>query len=176
MASVLVPQFSIRHSYQSSLLLFFFAVDIDDKFKLLFLQRAFVVQCVFVSYGKRVFPRKLVEHRLIIVKIIVVAFAKPDFRFQKFQNEIFCVFDAAVEVNAAKKGGKLKTVMYVVAGFFSLVIVSASRCGLVELWNLPVEVLRYVGYGIYAFCALLSYISFIDYLISFKSVLKAVAE
>lgn len=77
---------------------------------------------------------------------------------------------------AAKKGGKLKTVMYVVAGFFSLVIVSASRCGLVELWNLPVEVLRYVGYGIYGFCALLSYISFIDYLISFKSVLKAVAE
>ena len=65
------------------------------------MQRAFVVQCVFVSYGKRVFPRKLVEHRLIIVKIIVVAFAKPDFRFQKFQNEIFCVFDAAVEVNAA---------------------------------------------------------------------------
>lgn len=67
----------------------------------------------------------------------------------------------------ARKGGKFKTVIYVVAGFFSLFLESARRLGFV----LP-ESLMYVGYGFYILGLLASYISFIDYLVHFIPVIK----
>lgn len=67
----------------------------------------------------------------------------------------------------ARKGGKFKTVIYVVAGFFSLFLESAKRLGFV----LP-ESLMYVGYGFYILGLLASYISFIDYLVHFIPVIK----
>ena len=67
----------------------------------------------------------------------------------------------------ARKGGKFKTVIYVVAGFFSLFLESARRLGFV----FP-ESLMYVGYGFYILGLLASYISFIDYLVHFIPVIK----
>lgn len=67
----------------------------------------------------------------------------------------------------ARKGGKFKTVLYVVAGFFSLFLECAKRLG----FSLP-ENLMYIGYIFYIMGLIASYISFIDYLVNFIPVIK----
>ena len=67
----------------------------------------------------------------------------------------------------ARKGGKLKTVLYVVAGFFSLFLECAKRLG----FTLP-ENLMYIGYIFYIMGLIASYVSFIDYLVNFIPVIK----
>ena len=75
---------------------------------------------------------------------------------------------------AARKGGKIKTVFYVISCFFAL-----AQEGLV-LFGLDVFIepyvslmlIRYIGYGFFAVCVLLAYISFYDYLKTFGSNLK----
>ena len=67
---------------------------------------------------------------------------------------------------AARSGGKLKTVIYITAGFYALAIELAWKIGLLPTtmtWpNISAEVLFYI-------CVVLSYVSFVDYLILFKS-------
>jgi CDP-diacylglycerol--glycerol-3-phosphate 3-phosphatidyltransferase len=65
----------------------------------------------------------------------------------------------------ARKGGKAKTVFYVITGLFSLAIESLRRLSLV----LPetAEFLTRIGYLLYIFILLVSYISFCDYLVYF---------
>ena len=77
---------------------------------------------------------------------------------------------------AARKGGKLKTVFYVVSCFVALIQEGLVRTGLSLYWNLNMDVLRYIGYGFFAVCVILSYVSFIDYLKNFGSVLKDSAK
>lgn len=72
---------------------------------------------------------------------------------------------------AARKGGKLKTVLYVVAGMFSLFLEMVKRLDLFPTMN--TDFWLGFGVGIYIIALLVSYISFIDYLVHFKSVLKA---
>ena len=67
----------------------------------------------------------------------------------------------------ARKGGKFKTVLYVVAGFFSLFLECAKRLG----YSLP-ENLMYIGYIFYIMGLVASYVSFIDYLVNFIPVIK----
>ena len=67
----------------------------------------------------------------------------------------------------ARKGGKFKTVLYVVAGFFSLFLECAKRLG----FNLP-ENLMYIGYIFYIMGLIASYVSFVDYLVNFIPVIK----
>lgn len=67
----------------------------------------------------------------------------------------------------ARKGGKFKTVLYVVAGFFSLFLECAKRLG----YSLP-ENLMYIGYIFYIVGLIASYVSFIDYLVNFIPVIK----
>ena len=67
----------------------------------------------------------------------------------------------------ARKGGKFKTVLYVVAGFFSLFLECAKRLG----YSLP-ENLLYIGYIFYIIGLIASYVSFIDYLVNFIPVIK----
>ena len=67
----------------------------------------------------------------------------------------------------ARKGGKFKTVLYVVAGFFSLFLECAKRLG----YSLP-ENLMYIGYIFYIMGLVASYVSFIDYLVHFIPVIK----
>src|SRR5574344_802785 len=64
---------------------------------------------------------------------------------------------------AARKGGKLKTVFYVVSGFVSLVQEAMVRCGFVSSWGISahsMQVFKYVGLGFYIVCVVLSYASF----------------
>ncbi len=67
----------------------------------------------------------------------------------------------------ARKGGKLKTVLYVVAGFFSLFLECAKRLGYVLSENLVS-----IGYIFYILGLIASYASFIDYLVNFIPVIK----
>src|SRR5574344_2269469 len=63
----------------------------------------------------------------------------------------------------ARKGGKLKTVFYVVSGFVSLVQEAMVRCGFVSSWGISahsMQVFKYVGLGFYIVCVVLSYASF----------------
>lgn len=77
---------------------------------------------------------------------------------------------------AARKGGKLKTVMYVAACFVSLIQESLFRTGLAVSWNVNMHAFYIMGICVYVVCVVLSYSSFVDYLIHFGSVLKEAAD
>jgi CDP-diacylglycerol--glycerol-3-phosphate 3-phosphatidyltransferase len=70
-------------------------------------------------------------------------------------------------VIAARKGGKLKTVLYVMSAFYTLVLISCQRLGF-TVPEMPFKIVAWVLYGI---CVAAAYSSFIDYLIHFRSVL-----
>ena len=70
---------------------------------------------------------------------------------------------------AARKGGKLKTVMYVASGFYALFLETLVRFG-IELPNFAT--LQVVSLILFVICVVLSYVSFIDYLIHFGKLLK----
>ena len=70
---------------------------------------------------------------------------------------------------AARKGGKFKTVMYVVAGFYALFLETLVR------FNVQLEcfdVLRIVCTCLFLICLICSYASFIDYIKHFGKVIK----
>ncbi len=69
---------------------------------------------------------------------------------------------------AARKGGKTKTVLYVVSEFFCMAVESAVRLNLEITDILPV--LHVVSTVLFCICVIASYMSFFDYLVHFKSV------
>ena len=77
---------------------------------------------------------------------------------------------------AARKGGKLKTVFYVASCFVALAQECLVRTGLSAAWNLDMRLFKCIGWIFFAVCALLSYVSFIDYLKNFGHVLKDAAR
>src|SRR5574344_805882 len=80
---------------------------------------------------------------------------------------------------AARKGGKLKTVFYVASGFVSLVQEAIVRCGFDAAWGIGAQTMRVfrgVGVGFYIVCVVLAYVSFLDYLLHFGSLLKESAD
>lgn len=72
---------------------------------------------------------------------------------------------------AARKGGKLKTVLYIAAGFFSLFIECAARCGLVFAEN-TMGIFKIVSIILYVIALIAAYVSFADYLVHFKDLFK----
>ncbi len=70
---------------------------------------------------------------------------------------------------AARKGGKFKTVLYVVSGFFALGIESVLRLGI----NIDaiLIILKEISSGLFILAVIACYISFIDYIIHFKSLI-----
>ncbi len=66
----------------------------------------------------------------------------------------------------ARKGGKAKTVLYIVAGFYSLVIECLLRLGLPLFGDMTT--LHTVGIVLYVIALIASYTSFIDYLVYFR--------
>lgn len=70
----------------------------------------------------------------------------------------------------ARKGGKLKTVFYIISGFYFLLIESAVRLGIG--FGEYTALLHHIALGMFIICLALSYISFGDYLKNFASVLK----
>lgn len=69
----------------------------------------------------------------------------------------------------ARKGGKAKTVLYVIAGFYSLLLESSVRLGFSLLVDYPF--LQTAGTVLYILAVAASYASFIDYLIHFVPLL-----
>lgn len=72
---------------------------------------------------------------------------------------------------AARKGGKLKTCFYIATGFVMLLVECASRVGypfgadVRAVFDIVITVMSWL-------CVVLAYISFIDYIKSFASILK----
>lgn len=71
----------------------------------------------------------------------------------------------------ARKGGKLKTVLYIVAGFFSLFVECSMRLGFVFASG-TMEIFKIVSIILYVVALIASYVSFIDYLVHFKDLFK----
>ena len=71
---------------------------------------------------------------------------------------------------AARKGGKFKTVMYVVSEFYALFLEI-----LVRTENIPAcwQILKTISLILFIVCIVCSYVSFIDYLVHFGSTLKS---
>ena len=72
---------------------------------------------------------------------------------------------------AARKGGKLKTVFYVVSGFFALFLEAVSRISPDLFAENVFGVLRIVSLVLFIICVVLSYVSFSDYIVHFGKVL-----
>jgi len=77
---------------------------------------------------------------------------------------------------AARKGGKLKTVFYVTTCFVCIILEGLVRTGLAEAFDINISSFNYISNGFFIVCVLLSYLSFIDYLKNFGSVLKDSAK
>jgi CDP-diacylglycerol---glycerol-3-phosphate 3-phosphatidyltransferase len=72
---------------------------------------------------------------------------------------------------AARKGGKTKTVLYIIAAGFSLALESASRLSL-DLGSLA-STAKVINLVLYILAVIASVMSFIDYLKHFSNVLKS---
>ena len=70
---------------------------------------------------------------------------------------------------AARKGGKFKTVMYIVSEFYALLLETLVRTN-----NVPdfFPTLKIISLVLFIICVICSYASFIDYLIHFGKMLK----
>lgn len=73
---------------------------------------------------------------------------------------------------AARKGGKLKTVFYIASGFFYLLIESVLRFGQFDI-SAYLPLLHTIANVMFIICVVLSYISFLDYIRAFASLLKS---
>ena len=73
---------------------------------------------------------------------------------------------------AARKGGKIKTVVYVASCFAALIQEALVRTELASIWNLDMKLLLHIGQAFFVVCVILAYVSFIDYLKNFGSILK----
>ena len=70
----------------------------------------------------------------------------------------------------ARKGGKVKTVVYIISSFYALFLETLVRFGAVpECFG----ILKMILTGLFVICIILSYASFIDYLIHFGKNLKS---
>lgn len=76
-------------------------------------------------------------------------------------------------VIAARMGGKVKTVLYIVSAGFSLIIESVGRLGISI--GFARETLLWINLGLYLLAVLVSVLSFLDYLRYFSSI-KGIAE
>jgi CDP-diacylglycerol---glycerol-3-phosphate 3-phosphatidyltransferase len=74
---------------------------------------------------------------------------------------------------AARRGGKIKTVMYVSAGFFALLLETFVRSSF-PIHCLPL--LHRVSFFLFLGCLVCSYASFVDYLAHFIYILKDLAQ
>ncbi len=70
----------------------------------------------------------------------------------------------------ARKGGKTKTVLYIVAAGISLAIESGVRLGILAQNHLTV--FRWINIAFYGVAVIVSIISFIDYVVTFGAILR----
>ena len=73
---------------------------------------------------------------------------------------------------AARKGGKFKTVFYIVSILGSVAVESLVRTGLAAKWSLNIPGGKTVLLCFFIACVVFSYVSFFDYLKNFGHILK----
>lgn len=73
---------------------------------------------------------------------------------------------------AAKKGGKFKTVFYIISGFYFLAIESYLRLGLSFFSEKVISGFKVAALVMFVLCVVFSWGSFIDYIKSFAPTLK----
>ena len=128
------------------------------------------------DFGKLFDPFADVVAHLTILFCLVISDYFPSWIFILIFYREFCMlFIRLIAIQkgvaiAARKGGKLKTVLYIVTGFYYLAIELSKRCG-ISFGN-SLEGLIVGGYVLSAICLLASYVSFVDYLIHFKKMFK----
>jgi len=71
----------------------------------------------------------------------------------------------------ARKGGKIKTVLYIASGFFALFVESVIRLKLFNNDFFIFKNSKAICLALFIICLLVSYVSFADYLVNFKNVL-----
>jgi CDP-diacylglycerol--glycerol-3-phosphate 3-phosphatidyltransferase len=71
----------------------------------------------------------------------------------------------------ARKGGKVKTVFYIISCSFALAVECSMRVGLFGAEHIAVQVGKIASIVLFILCLISSYISFVYYLICFKNVL-----
>jgi CDP-diacylglycerol--glycerol-3-phosphate 3-phosphatidyltransferase len=71
----------------------------------------------------------------------------------------------------ARKGGKIKAVTYMIAGFLALLAVSAARFGLDRFFPFPVSLffcLKWAAQGVFVLSVLIAILSFGDYVLVYR--------
>ncbi|HAM77625.1 MAG TPA: CDP-diacylglycerol--glycerol-3-phosphate 3-phosphatidyltransferase [Treponema sp.] len=77
---------------------------------------------------------------------------------------------------AARKGGKIKTVFYVISCFVASAQESLYRLNLAATFDLPMQLFKYIGWGFFTVCVFLALASFFDYMKNFGHVLHDAAQ
>lgn len=72
-------------------------------------------------------------------------------------------------VIAARKGGKIKTVMYITAEFYAVFLELLVRLDAIPAYF---GTLKSISFFLFVVCLIMSYVSFVDYLIHFGKILK----
>ncbi len=70
---------------------------------------------------------------------------------------------------AARKGGKIKTVVYIASGFYALFLELLVR---IDCIPSCFNILKMISLGLFILCVILSYLSFIDYIKNFGKMFK----
>jgi CDP-diacylglycerol--glycerol-3-phosphate 3-phosphatidyltransferase len=122
------------------------------------------------SFGKIFDPfADVILHLTLFMCFAFSGYMPPFLLLLIIYREFFMLFIRLIAaqkgvVIGARKGGKAKTALYCVSVFFALALEAAVRFGAV----LPFERLRLILLFLFALCAVMSYVSFIDYIIHFK--------
>ena len=128
------------------------------------------------DFGKLFDPFADVVAHLTILFCLVISDYFPIWIFILIFYREFCMlFIRLIAIQkgvaiAARKGGKLKTVLYIVTGFYYWATELSRRCG-ISFGN-SVEGLIVGEYVITAICLLATYETYDDYLIHFKKLFK----
>lgn len=132
------------------------------------------------DFGKVFDPFADVLANLTVLFCFTLAgYLHPLFFILIFYREFGITFVRMVAIKkgvaiAAKMGGKIKTVMYIVAAGFSLAIESIYRLSLQSFFSDSFfNVVSIIGFSLYIIAAILSVATFLDYIRSFKDVLKS---
>ena len=115
-------------------------------------------------------------HMTIFFCLALSGYMPPFILILIFYREFSMLFLRLVAIKegvavGARKGGKAKTVLYVVVCSLSLLVESCVRCGICFSESISV-ILEIVLISLYVIALAACYVSFVDYLIHFKNVLK----
>lgn len=132
------------------------------------------------DFGKVFDPFADVLANLTVLFCFTLAgYLHPLFFILIFYREFSITFVRMIAIKkgvaiAAKMGGKIKTVMYIIAAGFSLIIESIYRLSLQSFFSDSFfHIFSIIGFSLYVIATTLSVLTFLDYIRSFKDVLKS---